>query len=182
MIGRYLASTQSGPFINEISAHIQIARTCLTYLMFSCFDLSNTEDDIDEAIIKGHYVLQPYATYYWLEHVKEGIRGGLDSAGIALCQKVLIFLGRRANQNFDRKSAREERVPDLKPLEKDQKHLYQELCYVNSSLASELLESLKNSKKNSESPPHPIFVLCACVQLGGVCNFKTLRSLKHPRF
>ena len=157
LIRRYLASTQSGPFINEISAHKQIARTCLTYLMFPCFDLSITEEDIDEAVLKGQYVLQPYATYYWLEHVKEGIRGDLGSADFALCQKILMFLGRRANQNFDRKSAREERVLELKPLEKDQKHLYQELCYVNSSLASELSESLKPSKKDSEFPKFSFF-------------------------
>ena len=120
--------------------------------MFPCFDLSITEEEIDAAVRDGHYVLQPYATYHWLEHVKEGIRGNNDSADFGLCQKMLIFLGRRANQNFDRKSAREERVPELNPLEKDQKHLYQELCYVNSSLASELSESLKPSKKDSESP------------------------------
>ena len=120
--------------------------------MFPCFDLSITEEEIDVAVLDGHYVLQPYATYHWMEHVKEGVRGDTGFADFALCQKMLIFLGRRANQNFDRKSAREERVLELKPLEKDQKQLYQELCYVNSSLASELSESLKPSKKDSESP------------------------------
>lgn len=160
-IGRYLASTQSGPFINEISAHKQIARICLTYLMFSCFDLSITEEEIDVAVLDGHYVLQAYATNHWLEHVKEGIRGDIGSADFALCQKILIFLGRRANQNFDRKSAREERVLELKALEKDQKYLYQELCYVNSSLASELSESLKPYKKNSEFPSLRSLTLCA---------------------
>ena len=160
-IGRYLANTQSGPFINEKLEHIQIARTCLTYLMFPCFDLSITEEEIDVGVLNGHYVLQPYATYYWLEHVKEGIRGDTDSADFALCQKMSAFLGRRANQNFDRKSAREERVLELKPLEKVQKHLYQDACYVDSSLASELSESLKPSKKDSESPNFRPLSLCA---------------------
>ena len=144
--------------------------------MFPYFDLSITEEEIDGAVLDGRYVLQPYATYYWLEHVKEGIRGDTGSADFALCQKLLIFLGRRANQNFDRKSAREERVLELKPFEKDQKHLYQELCYVNSSLASELSESLKPSKKDSKSSNFRSLSLYAA---GEVCNFKTFRSQKH---
>ena len=164
LMSRYLASPKSGPFINETLAHKQIARTCLTYLMFPCFDLSITEEEIDVAVLEGHYVLQPYATSYWLEHVKEGIRGDVGSTDFALYQKILIFLGRRANQSFDRKSASEERVLELKPLEKDQKHLYQELCYVNSSLASKLSESLKPSKTDSESPKFRSITLCAATR------------------
>ena len=159
--------------MNEKLAHIQIARTCLTYLMFPCFDLSITEEEIDVAVRNGYYVLQPYATYHWLEHVKEGMRGDKDSADSALCQKILIFLARRANQNFDRKSAREERVLELKPFEKGQTDLYQELCYINSSLASELSESLKPSQKDSESPNFRSLSLCAA---GRSLQFETLRS------
>ena len=129
--------------------------------MFPCFDLSITDKDIDAAVLDGHYVLQAYATNHWLEHVKEGIRGDIGSADFALCQKILEFLGRRANQNFDRKSASKERVLELKLLEKDQKYLYQELCYVNSSQASELSESLKPSKKISELPEFRSLTLCA---------------------
>ena len=129
--------------------------------MFPSFDLRITEEETDKAVLDGHYVLQPYATYHWLEHVKEGIRGDTGSADFALCKKMLEFLGRRANQNFDRKSAREERVLELKSLEKDQQHLHRELCYVNSSLASELSKSLKPSKKDSESPNFRSLSLCA---------------------
>ena len=122
--------------------------------MFTCFDLSITEEDIDAAILGGHYVLQAYATTHWLDHVKEGIRGDIHSADFMdLCQKIWRFLARRSNQNFDRKSAKEVGVLELKQLEKDHKDIYRELCYIDSSLASELSESLKAPKKNSKSLP-----------------------------
>ena len=153
LIGRYLSSIQSGPFIREVSAHKEIAHTCLTYLMLTCFDPSITEEEIDAAVLGGHYILQAYATNHWLDHVKEGIRGDTGSEDfMTLSQKILLFLARRTNQNFDRKAARDEGVLELKPFEKVQKRLYQELCYINSSLTTELSESLKASKKNSEPP------------------------------
>lgn len=179
MIGRYLASNQSGPFIKEVSAHREIAHTCLTYLMFTCFDLSITEEEIDAAVLGGHYILQAYVTTHWLDHVKEGIRGNMGSADFAsLCQKISMLLGRRANQNFDRKSARKEGVQELKQLEKDQKHIYEELCYINSSLASELSESLKPSKKNSESPDFRLSSLRAA-RKSGSCRVQ-IRRLSKP--
>lgn len=107
---------------------------------------------MDAAALDGHFTLQPYATTHWLDHVKEGIQGDMGSTDfMVLCQKISMFLMRRANQNFDRKSMKEERVLELKQFEKDQKHIYRELCYINSSLASELSESLKPSKNNSKS-------------------------------
>ncbi len=120
--------------------------------MFTCFDLSITEEETDRAILDGHYTLQAYATTHWLDHVKEGTRGNTGSAVFdVLCQKIYAFLARRTNQNFDRKSAKEEDVLELKQFKKDHKYIYRELCYVNSSLASELSESLKSSKKNGGS-------------------------------
>ena len=152
-VGRYLVSIQSGPFIKEVSAHKKIAHTCLTYLMFTCFDLSITEEEMDAAILGGHYILQAYATTHWLDHVKESIRDDTGSTDfMILCQKIQRFLAKRTNQNFDREAAREEGVLELKQFEKDQKHMYRELCYINSSLASELSESLKPSRKNCEPP------------------------------
>lgn len=60
------------------------------------------------------------------------------------------------NKDFDVKSARAEGVLELKKLEKDDRKesrsAYRKLCYINSSLALELSESLKPSKKNGESP------------------------------
>ena len=117
--------------------------------MFACFDLTITEEEVDAAVLGGHYTLQAYATTYWLDHVKEGVSGDMVSEDFApLCKKMWIFLTRRANQNFDRKSARKEGVLELKHLEKDDEHIYQELCYINSSLASELSDSPKSSKKD----------------------------------
>lgn len=123
--------------------------------MFTCFDLNVTEEETDAAILGGHYVLQAYATTHWLHHVKECIQGDMGPADMEdLCTKIWRFLVKRTNPNFDRKSAKEERMPELKQLEKKQKDLYRELCYINSSLASELSESLKAPKKNSESLFH----------------------------
>ena len=123
--------------------------------MLTSFDLSMTEEEIDAAILDGHYVLQAYATTHWLDHVKEGIRDDTDSTDFKdLCQKIWKFLARRSNQTFDRKSAKEIGVLELKHLEKQHKDIYRELCYINSSLASELPESLKAPKKNSKSLLH----------------------------
>ncbi len=123
--------------------------------MLTSFDLSMTEEEIDAAILDGHYVLQAYATTHWLDHVKEGIRDDTDSTDFKdLCQKIWKFLARRSNQTFDRKSAKEMGVLELKHLEKQHKDIYRELCYINSSLASELPESLKAPKKNSKAFLH----------------------------
>lgn len=121
--------------------------------MLTCFDLSITEEEIDGGVLSGHYVLQAYATTHWLDHIKECIQGDIASADfMILCQKILRFLARRSNQNFDRKSVKDVAVLELKQFEKDHKDIYRDLCYINSSLASELPESLKVPKKNSESP------------------------------
>ena len=121
--------------------------------MLTCFDPSITEEEMDAAVLGGHYILQAYATNHWLEHVKEGIRGDTGSDDlVTLSQKILLFLARRTNQNFDRKAAKDEGVLELKPFEKVQRRLYQELCYINSSLTTELSESVKGSKKTSEPP------------------------------
>ena len=143
--------------------------------MFTCFDLIITEEETDSAILDGHYILQAYATTHWLDHVKEGTRGNMSSADfVILCQKIWMFLAKRTNQNFNRKSAKEERVLELKLFEKDQKHIYRELCYINSSLASELSQSLKPSKETSEFF-HP------CAQPGKV-SVEVCKSTLYRRF
>lgn len=129
--------------------------------MLTCFDLSITDEEIDAGVLSGHYVLQAYATTHWLDHVKEGIRDDIGSADFMnLCHKIWRFLARRSNQNFDRKSAKEVAVLELRPLKKDHEDIYQELCYINSSLASELPESMKAPKKNSKAPP------TLCISMG----------------
>ena len=119
--------------------------------MLTCFNPSIPEEEMDAYILDGHYILQAYATSHWLDHVKEGIRGDTGSQDLmTLIQKITLFLAKRQNQDFDWKALREEGVLELKPFEKHQKRLYQELCYINSSLTTELSESLKVSKKKSE--------------------------------
>ena len=134
--------------------------------MFTCFDLSNSEEEIDAAVLGGDYTLQAYASTHWLDHVKEGIRGDISSTDImTLCRKIWRFLAKRSNQNFDRKSAKDVGVLELKQLERNEKDLYRELCYISSSLSSELSEPLKAPKINSEllsclySTSHSIYAL-----------------------
>lgn len=143
--------------------------------MLTCFDLNITEEETDSAILDGHYILQAYATAHWLDHVKEGTRGNMGSADfVILCQKIWMFLARRTNQNFDRNSAKKEGVLELKLFEKDQKPIYRELCYINSSLASELSDSLKPSKKKGE-----FFHRCA---QPGKLSVELCKSTKYRRF
>ena len=171
LVTRYLASDQSGPFIREVSAHVDIANVCLTYLMLTSFDLSITEEEIDKAILDGHYVLQAYATTHWLDHVIEGVRGDMGSTDLrVLCQKIWPFLAKRSNQNFDRKSAKNVDVPELKQFEKIDKALYRDLCYIHSSVASELSGSLKETKKNCEC----LSYLCSGREIA-VTQYKYLR-------
>ena len=121
--------------------------------MLTSFDPSITEEEVESAVLGGHYILQAYATHHWLDHVKEGIRDYSGSEDFeALSRKIMMFLARRTNHNFDRKAARDEDVLELKQFEKYQRGLYRDLCYINSSLTTELSESLKASKKNSEPP------------------------------
>ena len=147
--------------------------------MLTSLDPSISEEEMDDAVRGGHYVLQAYATNHWLDHVKEGIRGDTGSEDFTtLGQKILMFLAKRTNQDFDRKTAREEGVLELKQFEKGQKHVYRELCYINSSLATELSESLKPSKKNSEPPK---FLLSSSAPSGNVAvaGYRTPKSPKH---
>lgn len=115
--------------------------------------MSITEEQINTAVLDGHYILQAYATTHWLDHVKKSIRGDLGSADFdRLSQNICDFLATRDNKEFDKKSVREEGVLELKKLEKKDEKTYRQLCYINSSLALELSESLEPTKKNSESP------------------------------
>ena len=151
-VNRYLMNIQSGPFIREVTAHREIAHTCMTYLMFMCFDLKISKDDLDDALLRGRCVLQAYATSHWLYHVKQSIRDDTDSADFRrLCQKISMFLARRNNSSFDRKKAKVEGTVELNPFQKDEKHIYETLCLVNSAEALELPDQLKFLKDASKS-------------------------------
>lgn len=150
---RYLVSTESGPFINEVSAHRQVAHACMTYLMFVCFDLNTSDEDSDYANLNGHCVLQAYATSHWLDHVKLGTQGNVSSEDFSgICQKIFVFLCKRTNQNFDRKKAKWEGVLDLTQFERTQPHIYESLCRISSSSALDLPEDPKSKKDQSECP------------------------------
>ena len=150
-VDRYLMDIQSGPFIREVTAHREIAHTCMTYLMFTCFDLKVSKNELDDALLRGKCVLQAYATSHWLYHVKQSIRDDTDSTEFRrLCQKISMFLARRNNPSFDSKKVRVEGTVELNPFQKKEKHIYETLCLVNSTEALELPEHLEFSKDASK--------------------------------
>ena len=123
----------------------------MTYLMFICFDLKVASDELDDALLRGHCVLQAYATSHWLYHVKQSVRDGTEATEFRrLCQKISMFLARRNNPNFDRKNARVEGIAELSPFQKEEKPIYDTLCLTNSSEALELPEHLKFLKDASK--------------------------------
>ena len=94
----------------------------MTYLCFDYFDLNASEGDIDEAILRGYYILHAYAANQWLYHIREAIKDIMDhSAFQTLCQKINMFLMRRTNPYFRRPNAAYKEIPDLKPF-KGQPH------------------------------------------------------------
>ena len=144
---------------------MKIAHTCMTYLMFTCFDPTISRKDTETAILDGHYVLQPYATSHWLEHVKAASQCDTTTSEFGLlCQKILMFLSRRTNSTFKRRLAEckndtetrkfEKEQPSmylgLKSFEDHQPYIYKWLGYINSTTTLEFPE--ETSKDLSEYP------------------------------
>lgn len=157
-VDRYISDVQSGPFINNISANLGIAHTCMTYLMLTCFDPNFSEAEMTSAILNGHYVLQPYATSHWLEHVKAAVQRGMPTSEFEqLCQKIREFLSRRTNSTFRRRLAECKDEKSKKQFEKEQPSIYQGLThfehgqayiykwlgYINSTMTLEVPEETR---------------------------------------
>ena len=69
----YLLDPQSGPFVDVIQAHFNIAFSCIVNLT-STLDIvprysgSNSESDLQTMLVQGAFGLQQYAHQYWAEH------------------------------------------------------------------------------------------------------------------
>ena len=52
---------------------------CLSYLSFRCFDSDITDDEVDEFIAKGEYVLHQYSQSNFLHHIRGALRDADDA-------------------------------------------------------------------------------------------------------
>jgi hypothetical protein len=77
---RFLLSEQSGPFINELQAHYNIAFSCASYLATSLCLASSTIDikERQDRILKGFHGLHHYSHAFWIEHLLQ-YANSLDS-------------------------------------------------------------------------------------------------------
>ena len=70
----YFVHEQSGPFIDVVKAHLNIALSCVTNLT-SCLDLvprktqGMSEGELETRVVQGCYGLQAYGQDFWAEHV-----------------------------------------------------------------------------------------------------------------
>lgn len=123
--------------------------------MFTCFDPNISKQEMNAAIIDGHYVLQPYATSHWLDHVKAANQFDTTSSEFGrLCQKIHMFLARRTNSTFKRRLAECKDEADKRKFEREQPsiylgltqfenqqpYIYKWLGYINSTITLEFPE------------------------------------------
>jgi hypothetical protein len=123
--------------------------------MLICFDTDFPEEEMTSAILNGHYVLQPYATSHWLDHVKAAVQRGMPTSEFEqLCQKIRGFLSRRINPTFNRRLAECKDEKKKKQFEKEQPSMYEGLTqfehgqayiykllgYINSTMTLEVPE------------------------------------------
>ena len=91
----YLLQHHSGPFVDPESAKFRVANLCASYLTFQCFDPLD-EISIAEAVAKGQYSFQEYATVNWFHHVHSLVtRGQLANNDKILKSEDTITLLRR---------------------------------------------------------------------------------------
>ena len=72
----YLLDKQSGPFVDVVKAHFNLAFSCITNLTSAStvfippnYD-SMTESDLEKLVVQGSYGLQSYGHQHWAEHVR----------------------------------------------------------------------------------------------------------------
>lgn len=101
---RYILHCQSGPFINHITAHRNIATSCILYLPTSLAIVNQTisQEAKQLRVLKGYHGLHQYVHNYWMQHLLIF----LDSKQILqedLCmalQKLCVF--KRLTQNGEK--------------------------------------------------------------------------------
>lgn len=119
--------------MKEAEANQNIARTCISYLGFDCFETDLTDADVKKSILLGEYALQGYAESQWFYHVERGAYNLDDlSSTEAFCKQLLSFLNKAQNPNFKGCSEKILAVSkSLKPLQQDWPHLHSILSLQN---------------------------------------------------
>ncbi|KAF8459944.1 hypothetical protein BDZ91DRAFT_785581, partial [Kalaharituber pfeilii] len=56
--------------IDLVSAELNLAILCTTYLTFDCFDSLLPETEIRKFVLEGYFSFQDYAAVYWFDHVE----------------------------------------------------------------------------------------------------------------
>ncbi|TVY90811.1 Ankyrin [Lachnellula willkommii] len=66
----YLLQHHSNYFIDLHQANFTMAKLCVTYLAFHCFDPNISDSEIQEYTETGDYAFQEYATCNWIHHME----------------------------------------------------------------------------------------------------------------
>ena len=98
---RYLFGSQSDHYLSVVVANYNIASVCLKLLSSDCFDLDLPDEAIRTYVSSGTYVLQSYATGWWLEHVRNAtLEKYCPQSFPKLCGMINEFIHKRMNVNF----------------------------------------------------------------------------------
>ena len=79
----YLLDEQTGPFIDMVQAHFDIAFSCIVNLT-SCLVLvprysgDMAETSLETLVVQGSFGLQSYAHHFWADHVKAYLKESLN--------------------------------------------------------------------------------------------------------
>jgi hypothetical protein len=69
----YLLQHHSNYFLNLDRANFTVAKLCVNYLTFPCFDPTLSDLSIQQYAKKGEYSFQEYATCNWIHHLELSI-------------------------------------------------------------------------------------------------------------
>ena len=88
---------------------------CLSYLSFRCFDSDITDDEVDEFVARGEYVLHQYSLSNFLHHIRGAWRDAGDANEIPnVSTSIREFLKARWNPSF--RHANSEQSPSFSRL------------------------------------------------------------------
>jgi hypothetical protein len=57
------------PRVNVGQTEFDIAKTCLHYLSFPCFDINLTDEEVSTFLNQGYYSFQDFAIAYWADYL-----------------------------------------------------------------------------------------------------------------
>ena len=84
-IYRYILTGHSGglhtsPFFHPATTHLNALMICMAYLLFDylSFDTTREEDKMFQCLLEGKYQLLSYCQKYWIYHLDEYLRLGME--------------------------------------------------------------------------------------------------------